>query len=192
MISKIKSYVQINRILDKKFINKIIKKYDVEEYRLIDYIYPQLIREVYIELLCEVSTIPVEIYGDNSWKDLEQVKPFYKKELSYGDEIRKIYNESKYFFVVASNYLLNQRLFEGISSGSIPIVYDGRDDELSFDGDTYGDELLYFDTKDKLIDIINNKKEPKNSPKKVLDGNRYSDLANKIIDHVNQELNTSV
>jgi len=178
LVEEVEDFFEKSKTLSKERATKIAKKYDLSPFYIYSTVFPIIMRELAVKWMCKVSPIPVEVYGDEKWNTDPDIKKHLVKKLSYGKEIRDIYNSAKYVLVSQPKYLKNQRLFEGVASGCIPIVYDCRPYE---DPPHHEDEILYFKSKKELKKILEKKKEPKNNPRNILDGNRYEDMVQKLI-----------
>jgi len=177
LLQEAREFFEKSEILDMEKVFDVAKRYLLDPFYVYTIIFPIVIRELAIEWMCEVSPIPVEVYGDDAWLDHPVIGKHLKRRLSYGDEIREVYNSAKYVLVSQPKYLRNQRLFEGVACGCIPVVYDCRPYE---DPPHYDDEILYFNSKEQMRIILEEVKETKENPKNILNNNRYSDLANKL------------
>lgn len=184
LIQEVKVYCEEAKYFSKEAANLLGKKYSTSPFYIYALVYPGIMRELSVKWMCKVSPIPVEVYGDDVWKEDPDVKKCFIKKLSYGEEIRKAYNSAKYVLVAQPKYLRNQRLYEGVASGCTPVVYDCRPYE---NPPHHEDEILYFKSKSDLRKILKKQKEPKDNPMKLLNGNRYKDLAHKIIFMVQQK-----
>lgn len=183
LIIEIKEAFENAEILDIERVKEFARKYHLDPFLIDSLIFPLVIRELAVEWMCEVSPIPVEVYGDDTWLDNPIVAKKFKGKLAYGDEVRVAYNSAKYFLVSQPKYLRNQRLFEGVACGCTPVVYDCRPYD---DPPHYNDEILYFNSKAQMKTTLEEVKETKADPKNILNNNRYKDLAHKLIFMVKQ------
>lgn len=149
-----------------------------------DMVIPALVRRETILWLIKLENIKIEVYGPDTWLNVEQVAPFYKGLLPYGEAMAKVYNSAEYALVSHCTYRYQQRLFEISACGTIPIVYKGNLQEEEFH---HEDNVLTFNTFSELQKLIGQK--PKKDPKQISDDITYESLAKKIIDIVNNKIN---
>lgn len=121
MIQEIKQHFENKEILTYEIAQNLSVKYKTDVTYIYSSVIPIIMRELAIEWMYEVSPIPVEVYGDDVWEGNEIISKFTKGALTYGKEVREKYNSAKYVLISQPKYLRNQRLFEGVASGCIPV-----------------------------------------------------------------------
>lgn len=143
---------------------------------------PYIVRDIGLLELCKIkSDYEIEIYG-RGWEVYEELKPYYKGVLEYGQEIADVYNSATFAFAPHQLYTLQQRTFEASACGAIPIVYDCRDISKE---ESYEEELYYYKTSDELEKILNKTLENKNFDR-LLKNHTYSSFVEKIIEIVKE------
>lgn len=174
-------------LFDDDLLNRISTKYSFNEQSkkiLKEKVIPFIIRDSSVRLLCSLDTkYDIEIYGFG-WDIYDDVKKYFKGNLSYGEELVKVYNSSTYAFCPHSEYLLQQRVFEAAACGAIPVLYDIR--KLKPEGN-YDESFEYFKDEKSLKRIL-----IKNPKKKdffrLLSENRYELFINKMINIVKNDI----
>ena len=167
------------------FIDKIVEEFKYNKEYLTIQLIPAILRDISVLWLCSIkSNYKVEIYGEG-WDKYEEVLPYYKGVLNYGDDISKVYKSATYTLAPHQSYMLQQRVFEATSSGAIPIVYDCR--EIS-DEESYDEAFCYFNTFQSLEDILKNDKVPKKDFSRLLEENSYNSFSKKILKIIDSEL----
>lgn len=157
------------------------------EYQLdIDFIrsrfIPYIVRDMGILELCKIkSEYKIEIYGWR-WEVYEELQPYYKGVLKYGQEIADVYSSATFAFAPHQQYTLQQRTFEASACGAIPIVYDCRD--IS-EEENYEDALYYYKTSHDLEKILHSDIEEKDFTT-LLSSHTYKDFVEKIIKTVKE------
>lgn len=139
------------------------------------FIYGALVRLETVKWICTQSIIPVEVYG-SGWGNVKEVQPFYKGVLDYGVDIADVYNQVKYCLVANPQVYYQQRTFESSACGAIPIVYGSKTMTEEFH---HQDNVLLFHDKESLYECL--RKEPKESPFKIVENSNYNDFINKMI-----------
>lgn len=109
-----------------------------------------VVRDISVEWICEISPIPVEIYGRN-WEHNSNVRRFFKGEVEHGEDLAKIYQTSRYALVAHPFEINSQRLAEVGASGAIPITYDCRHSSHLPHWDL---ELCFYKTKKDIFNIL--------------------------------------
>jgi len=109
-----------------------------------------VVRDISVEWLCEISPIPVEVYGRH-WERNSTVRPFFKGELEHGEELARLYQTARYALVVHPFELNSQRLAEVAAAGAIPLVYDCRHSSCQPHWDL---ELCFYKTKKDISNIL--------------------------------------
>ena len=109
-----------------------------------------VVRDISVEWLCEISSIPVEVYGRH-WERNSTVKPFFKGELEHGEELAKLYRSARYALVVHPFELNSQRLAEVAAAGAIPLVYDCRHSSCQ---PHWESELCFYKTKHDIAALL--------------------------------------
>ena len=138
---------------------------------------PYVVRDFALLELCKLDTqYTIEIYGWG-WEKYEELKPYYKGVLEYGQEIADVYSSAVYAFAPHQQYTLQQRVFEASACSAIPIVYDCRD--ISKEND-YEDALCYFKTPQDLKNILTADVEQK-SFDRLLRDHTYESFIEKML-----------
>ncbi len=141
---------------------------------------PYVARDFSLLELCKMQTkYRIEIYGWG-WDKYEQLKPFYKGILAYGQEIADVYSSATYAFAPHQQYTLQQRTFEASACGTIPIVYDCRDISQE---ESYEDALCYFKSLKDLENILTADVREKNF-NRLLQNNTYESFVKKILSKI--------
>lgn len=169
-------------------IRYLMEKYHKSE-KYIGNIYAYLSRDYCIEKLCGLQTdYGVEVYG-YGWENNEVIKPFFKGQVQYGEDISKIYNSATYGFCPGP-YVMMQRTLECAFSGSIPLVLDVRRD-MQDDYDVKLEEGIEFFRIDELENLLQ-KETPQNREYPLLrEEYGYSHFVNKILNIIDTELSKS-
>lgn len=167
---------------------KSIKKLSLDYAMEFEYIYELLLASVtrreIVKWACKQKVCNVEIYGPDDWLQIEEVAPYYKGLLPYGEELAKVYNNAKYALAIHPKYIYQQRLLEISACGAIPIVYDSKLDEERFD---HYDNVVCFSTYDEFLECFD--KNPKSDSRDIAKDISYEKMAQKIIDTIKTELN---
>lgn len=138
---------------------------------------PYIVRDIGLLELCKLkSDYEIEIYGWG-WEVYEELQPYYKGALQYGQEIADVYNSATFAFAPHQQYTLQQRTFEASACGAIPIVYDCRDNSGE---ESYEDALYYYKTSSDLEKILQADVETKNFTR-LLNGHTYESFVEKIL-----------
>lgn len=160
-------------------IQKIYKKYNykIEKYDSIINLQQALIRNQCIEWITSIKDINFELYGAG-WEETKH-KDIFKGSLCNKEDVRKLYNSTKYVLLPSGSTINTQRLAETVGCESIAVMYDSRD--ITPEKEHWDDEILYFKTKDELEYILKNNVIPKKKiSKKMKDFFSYK----KIIQHI--------
>lgn len=163
------------------FSDAVIERIALEYELDIDFVrsrfIPFIVRDMGLLELCKIkSDYTIEIYGWR-WEVYEELQPYYKGVLKYGQEIADVYSSATFAFAPHQQYTLQQRTFESSACGAIPIVYDCRD--IS-EEESYEDALYYYKTSHDLEQILQNEVEKKDLSQ-LLEGHTYKQFANKIL-----------
>ncbi len=174
-------------IVTNEMINEMIDKYNTNlEHigNILGYIEKDILM---IKLASLKTKYKFEIYG-NGWEYYEELKPYYKGILTYGEEISKIYNSATYAFV-SGGYIMQQRTLEAAASGCIPIVYDTRIKEHSKNEDYFDKSLVFFQSMEQLSQILTQDKVENRNLDLMVKQNSYEHFINNIVDIVNEGKN---
>lgn len=167
-----------NGEFNENIILKLSKKYDKSIDFLISYAIPYVVRDLtLIELSKMTTNYELEIYGWG-WEVYEELKPFYKGVLSYGEEISKVYNSAEYAIVAHPSYLIQQRTLESAASNCTPLAYDCRYSHNCTEP-YYENSLVLFKNLNELRELLNKDPEKKDLDTLVNDYT-YSKFAKKI------------
>jgi len=165
----------------KVLIEEIAQKFDINKNYLEIRIIPYVVRDISLQWLCSIqSEYTIEVYG-NGWEHYEDVVPFYKGVLKYGDEIAEVYNSAMYAFAPHQTYILQQRVFEASGCGAIPIVYDCRD---NLSEESYDEAFYYFKTKKDLEILLQTETKTEKYFERLLEENSYEHFIQNIVDIV--------
>ncbi|CCQ09747.1 hypothetical protein PALB_5950 [Pseudoalteromonas luteoviolacea B = ATCC 29581] len=140
------------------------------------FIFPAVVRLHILRWLCEVSPIPVEIYGDG-WSDYADLKPHYRGILKSKEALRQVCNEAKYSLLAHPEYYYQQRLLESAACGSIPLIFLGTNNRELF---SHAESSLIFSNKNELKEILALAKEPRLSPTLISKDLSYSLIVEKV------------
>ncbi|MDH5326608.1 MAG: hypothetical protein OEZ68_11070 [Gammaproteobacteria bacterium] len=135
---------------DNLLLNRLSHKFKVSYDELFWHFLHYAVRDFTLHWLCEVSPIPVEVYGPG-WEYDDTVKPFLKGNLPHGQAVAQVYRSARYALVTHPFELNSQRLAEAAACGCIPIVYDCRH---SSDQPHWEDELQFFKNKEDLRNML--------------------------------------
>jgi len=124
----------------------------------------------------------LEIYG-RGWDKFEELKPFYKGVVEYGEAISKIYNSAEYT-IVLGRYVLQQRTFEAAASGCQPIVIDPRKNSEDVTNLCFEESLIFIEKIDEIPLILG--KEIKKDLNCFRKHYSYQSFIKKMIDVVNE------
>lgn len=114
------------------------------------YIFPAVVRVQVLKWLCEVSPIPIEIYGDG-WENYPEINQYHKGTLTSKEAVIKICCHAKYSLLAHPEYFYQQRLLESSACGSIPVIYVGQNNREEFH---HYNSSLIFTTKSQLKDML--------------------------------------
>lgn len=149
-LQDIKDEFERGSCLTPELLNKIATSrnlpYQYVFWNLLHYV----VRDISVEWLCEISPIPVEVYGRH-WERNASVRPFFKGELEHGKELARVYQTARYALVVHPFELNSQRLAEVAAAGAIPLVYDCRHTSCQPHWDS---ELCFYKTKKEISNIL--------------------------------------
>lgn len=146
------------------------------------WLYPAAIRQLVVGWICKQKIIEVEIYGDG-WDKIDETRYCFKGSLSYGKEVAKVYNKTKYGLVVHPYQYYQQRLFEISACGAIPLIYK---DSLNQEEFTHNNSALLFGSYDELLSLLG--KQTIESPIEIAKDNSYGRMTQKILQIVSREL----
>ncbi len=95
--------------------------YDIVWNRAIAYV----MRDSLVHWMCSNPTTKVEVYG-RGWEQDPVVAPYFKGEVTHGEELAHIYRSAKY--ALSTNFMVmgDQRFTEICACGTIPVIYDCR------------------------------------------------------------------
>ena len=166
-----------------QYLEEIAYKFDISMVRALE-IANYIVRDLSVLALCKIkSQYKVEVYG-YGWENYDEVKPFYKGVLHHGEDISKVYNSATFALAPHLQYILQQRVLEASSSGTIPIVYDCRDWTKE---NQYNDIFEFFKTKEDLENILNQIEVPEKDFTQLLVKHSYESFINKILKTIEQE-----
>ena len=175
---EIKEAFEAGITLDKKFLQPIAERHKISyEYVFWDLLH-YAVRDISVEWLCDVSPLPVEIYG-NDWETNPKVRKFHKGYIAHGADLASLYRTTKYALVTHPFEINSQRLAEVCASGCIPIVYDCTHSSYE---PHWRDELTFYKTKAELKDCLE-RQRGRPAPK-IGEYFSYVNFAKKIIDRV--------
>ncbi|RXJ98221.1 hypothetical protein CRU98_10695 [Arcobacter sp. CECT 8986] len=151
-----------------------------------NYAIPLIVRDfTLLELVKENIDYELEIYGWG-WEEYEELKPYYKGVLNYGEEISKVYNSATYAIVTHPSYTIQQRTLESVASHCTPLVYDCSENYIC-EEESYKEELILFKNLKELFKIL--KEEPKvKVSEKLIEEFSYVNLVKKIEKTVLEEI----
>ena len=179
------NWISTGKPFYQSFIDKIVEEFKYNKEYLTIQLIPAILRDISVLWLCSIkSNYTIEIYGEG-WDKYEEVLPYYKGVLNYGEDISNVYSTATYAFAPHNLYTLQQRVFEATTAGAIPIVYDCR--EIS-DEENYDEALCYFNTFQSLEDILKNNEVPKKNFSRLLEENSYNSFSKKILKIIDSEL----
>ncbi len=162
--------------IGKKERSKLLKEYksNDDDFRdIINYIERDLSLTYILKLGLDYK---IDVYG-YGWEDNDDVKPYFKGILSYGEDISKIYNSAEYGLVIGG-YVMQQRTLESAASGTIPLVFDSRNED---DTDACFDKsILFFKKLDDLKGILS--KRYNFDLNYIASNNSYKNYIDKILD----------
>lgn len=152
------------------------------------YAIPLVVRDyTLLELVKNNIDYELEIYGWG-WEEYEELKPYYKGVLNYGEDISKVYNSATYAIVTHPSYTIQQRTLESLASNCTALVYDCTKNYL-LEGESYKDEFLLFKNLEELFKIL--KEEPKvKISKKLVEEFSYANLVNKVEKTILEDTNS--
>lgn len=154
MVKDLKVHFEKGLEFDEVFINEILQKYEINRDILVQKVIPYIVRDFSVIWLCqsELSKIfEIEVYGWG-WENYPEINKFFKGALNHGEELVNIYSSAKYTLAPHSDYVIQQRVLEAISCGCQPILYDCRTKD---NPPYYEDVLIYYKSKDELLDSFN-------------------------------------
>ncbi len=124
IIKEILDIYRSNGVFNEELKKFFARKFNVSIQYINNYIIPLVIRDyTLLELVESDIDYEIEVYGWG-WDKYEELKPYYKGILEYGEEISKIYNSASYAIVTHPSYLIQQRTLECAASNCTPLVYD--------------------------------------------------------------------
>jgi len=131
-----------NKLLDEGLIKR------KEHFEM--FIFPAVVRVQVLKWLCEVSPIPIEIYG-HGWDIYPEMVQHYKGHLTSKQVVRKVCRDAKYSLLAHPEYYYQQRLLESAACGSIPAIFIGPNNKEEF---LHHNSSLTFKTKSELKNIL--------------------------------------
>lgn len=139
------------------------------------FVFPALVRIEVLKWVVQQDNYELEIYG-NGWENIDELSAFSKGALNSDEEVKKVYDKSRYALLAHPMYFYQQRLMEASGSGCIPLVYKGFLNKEEF---CHYNNCLVFHDRKSLIDIIGGTpKEPVDIIAKDL---CYSSIAERTI-----------
>lgn len=138
--------------VDTTAIKEVAQQYNETEAK-INYILSYVEKDTLLLKLAALKTpYTLEVYGFG-WEHYEELKPFFKGKLEYGEEVSKVYNSATYAFTNGS-YVLQQRTLEAAASGAIPLVYDTRGRRVTKEEEYFESSFAFFKSMDDLQRIL--------------------------------------
>ena len=160
-----------------KYLNEISIQFNVDIDYINEILLPFIIRDYSVLELVSLDTdYDIEIYG-KGWENYQDLKPYYKGILNYGEDIANVYRSATYALCPHSLYILQQRVLESSACGAIPIVYDCK--FLTGD-EPYEEGICYYKSKKDLENILLESPRSKDLSRLIYD-NSYENFVNKII-----------
>lgn len=114
------------------------------------FLLPAVVRVQVLKWLCEVSLIPIEIYG-SGWEKYPEINQHYKGTLTSKEAVIKVCCNAKYSLLAHPEYFYQQRLLESSACGSIPLIFVGPNNREQF---YHYDSSLTFTKKHHLKNIL--------------------------------------
>lgn len=183
IISDFSDHYKKNGVFSPELIQFFARKYNRPLNLIEKYVIPLVIRDITILELCKMD-IPyeIEVYGWG-WEKYEELKPYYKGPLNYGEDISNVYNSATYGIVSHPDYIIQQRTLECAASGCIPIVYDSRYFKTC-EPPFYEDNLIFYQSLNELETLLQNKPTVNNMDNLINDHNYVYFVENiqKLID----------
>lgn len=127
----------------------------------------------------------IEVYGWD-WDVYDDIAPYYKGVLNYGEDIAKVYNSAQYSLVLGG-YVLQQRTLESAASGCIPIILDPRKNSADEDSECFNESLLFMQKPDDIVDLLKENREV--NLKCIVEKNSYKSFVDKIVKTIKSEMN---
>lgn len=158
---------------------RLSEKYNKSIELIHNYVIPLVVRDITLLKLCKMNIdYDIEIYGWG-WEKYEELKPYYKGVLEYGEEISKVYNSATYAIVSHPYYIIQQRTLESAASGCIPLVYDCRY-RYDVNPPYYENGIDFFTNLNDLEKILNKTPKDKNL-QPLVENHSYSAFIQKIL-----------
>lgn len=166
-------------------MDEISKEFSLDKTYLSTKLIPYIVRDLSVLWLCSIkSEFTVEVYG-HGWDKYENIKPYYKGAVKYGEDIANIYNSAKFVFAPHQTYLLQQRVLEGSACGATPIVYDCRD--LTHEK-PYEEAFFFFKTRQDLENILQGNSSSSKDFTNLLQDNSYETFVGKLLKIIQKDL----
>lgn len=150
LIDELKEHLEKGLVFDDFYMEELLKRYKIDEDILILKVITYIVRDFSVIWLCQSELskkFKIEVYGWG-WEIYPQLAPFYKGELSYGQDLVDVYSSAKYTLAPHSDYVIQQRVLEAVSCGCQPLLYDCRAKD---NPPYYEDTLIYYKSKDELL-----------------------------------------
>ena len=186
VLSELIPFFLSGKTFTSKYIDEIGKKYKIASKFIEEQLVHFIVRDVSVIQLCSMSNdidYEIEIYG-RGWEQYDEVLPFFKGELNYGEDISKVYNSAELAFCPHPLSVLQQRTLEAAGSGAVPIMYDCRD---LTDEKYYEEAIHYFKSIDSLKELLTKKVLDTKNYELLLKENSYENFIHKIITKVKKE-----
>jgi len=181
LFKEIQEFYYSDGIFDLKVRDVLSRQYNVSIHAINAYFIPLLIRDYTVIALCNQASkidYEIEIYGWG-WEKYQELKPYYKGVLNYGEEISEVYNSATYAIVAHPDYIIQQRTLEAAASGCIPLVYDCRYSE-NVELPYYEESLVYFQNLKELNSILTAEPYVKNL-RLVVNDHSYEEFIRKLL-----------
>ncbi|MBF0454445.1 MAG: tetratricopeptide repeat protein [Magnetococcales bacterium] len=186
-IQALKSKMLQGEPITMDFLKQVAKETELPLEQVYDLgpIFTHVVRETAVEWLCMLADdldLDVEVYG-RGWQHNPITAPFFKGELSHGEDVATVYNSAQYA-VSASPYVVDsQRLTEIAACGAIPVMFDARPFAQKPHWD---EECLWFHNQEQFNRCFT--RRPKKDPAIIGKTNSYDAFAQRILNWVDGAL----
>ncbi|MBF0283120.1 MAG: hypothetical protein HQL51_01525 [Magnetococcales bacterium] len=147
------------------------RRYGMTRYAVFWKLFHYLVRDRCVRWLCQVSPLPVEVWG-NFWERDPLIRPFHRGVLPQGEAVARVYNQARYALAAHPFDLQSQRMGEASACGAIPLVYDCRH---RAEPPHWDDACLWFRTAQELREQLG--RRPPGDPRPISRDKGYDTLA---------------
>ncbi|MBF0419577.1 MAG: tetratricopeptide repeat protein [Magnetococcales bacterium] len=186
VIKQLKNMMDEGYIFTNETLHVLCDTYNIKSFSYMrDNLFLFVVRDGIVEWLCSMANtldLDVEIYG-RWWEENEIVRPYFKGELKHGEELARIYNESRYAISATGYVVKSQRLSEIAACGCLPVVYDARP---FCEPPHWDNECLFFRTRDQLRQQFS--QTPQGDPMVIARNSSYDGMAINILDMIRNHL----